>query len=106
MTIVTIDEMWLTFAVAVFLPMLTALVLKFWGRSTYGALILVALSVIAGWLTSLQSTGGSFEPKAAAVSVIMTFITAVGSHFGLLKPLGVTGTKGVIIRAPEDPPVI
>lgn len=102
-TQVTIDEMWLTFLVATVLPMLAALVIKRWPSSAAGAVVLVLLSVISGWLTSLQATGGTFEPKAAAVSVVMTFVTAVGSHFGLLKPLGVTGTQGLIVGAkPEN----
>lgn len=96
---VTIDEFWLTFLVATVLPALTALVTKRFAPGSTKALVLTALSVIAGWLTSLQATDGDFDLKAAVVGVFTTFVTAVATHYGLLEPLAVTGSEGVIQRS-------
>lgn len=111
--VVTIDEYWLTFAVSTALPIIVALVTNRLASGTVKSLTLLFLSVITGWATSLYATGGSFELKAAAVGVIVSFITAVGSHFGLLSPSGVTGKNGGIAtnlpeglgRAVKDPAI-
>jgi len=95
-TLITIDDYWLTFLIATILPAITALVTKRFASSVYGAVILLALSVVTGWLTSLGATGGTFELKAAVVGMFVAFITAVASHFGLLKPANVTGSGGAI----------
>ena len=96
---ITLDDYWLTFLVSVALPMLTAVVKQRFSASWVGSLVLLALAVLSGWLTSLVATGGTFELRTAAVSVAISFITAVGVHYGLLKPMGVTGNGGVILRA-------
>ena len=96
--VVTIDEYWLTFAVSVGLPILVALVTKRLASGAVKSLVLLFLSVITGWLTSLYATGGTFELRAAVVGVAMSFITAVGAHFGLLgtNALNITGKNGAI----------
>lgn len=99
--VVTIDEYWLTFAVSVALPIVVALVTKRLASGAVKSVTLLLLSVITGWLTSLYATGGVFELKAAAVGVAVSFITAVGAHFGLLGPSGITGKNGAIaVSAP------
>lgn len=95
----TIDEFWLTFLVATVLPALVALVSSRVASSSVKGVLLALLSAVAGWLTSLQLTGGAFEVEAALSSVFVTFITAVSVHYGLLKPAGVTGSSGAIQRA-------
>lgn len=99
-TVVTIDEFWLTFLVGTVLPMVVALVTNRWASSTLKALVLIVLSVVTGWLTSLQATGGTFELEAAVTSMFVAFITAVGMHFGLLQSrvLGLTGRDGAIAK--------
>lgn len=97
--IITIPDMWLTFLVAAGLPVLVGFVKARFASSRVGALLLLALSVIAGWLTSLQATGGSFEPKAALTAIFISFVTAAGFHYGFLKPTGITGSEGVVQRA-------
>lgn len=98
-TSVTLDDYWLTFLVSVALPMLTAVIRRRYSASWIASLVLLLLAMISGWLTSLYATGGTFELRAAAVSVAVSFITAVGVHYGLLKPTGITGNDGVISRA-------
>jgi hypothetical protein len=97
--VVTIDEYWLNLLISTALPIVVAIVTKRFANSQVKAVVLIALSVITGWLTSLQATGGSFELKSAITSTIVSFVTAVAVHFGLLAPAGVTGRDGVISRA-------
>lgn len=96
---VTIDDFWLTFLVATVLPAVTAFVTRRFASSAWGATVLLLLSVISGWLTSLYATGGSFDLKTAVIAIITTFVTAVASHYGLLKPTGITGSQGAIQKA-------
>lgn len=94
--VVTIDEYWLTFLVSTVLPMVVAVVTNRLASGTVKSMVLLVLSIVTGWLTSLYATGGTFELKAAAVGAFVSFVTAVGSHFGLLAPAGVTGKNGAI----------
>jgi hypothetical protein len=95
---VTIDDFWLTFLLATALPMLTALVTNRWATSTQKALVLLALSVISGALTSIQAAGGTFDPAVALVGIVVSFIQAVGLHYGLLRPLNITGQQGALAK--------
>jgi hypothetical protein len=97
-TVVTIDEYWLTFAISVLLPAVVALVTNRWASGTTKGLLLIALSIVNGWLTSLLATGGTFEIRAAVVGFFVSFVTAVASHYGLLNTnaLGITGRDGMI----------
>lgn len=95
-TVITIDDFWLTFLIATILPAVTAFVTKRYASSATGALVLLLLSVVTGWATSLQATDGVFEIKAAVTGMFVAFVTAVAMHFGLLKPANVTGSGGII----------
>jgi hypothetical protein len=98
---VTIDDYWLTFAVSTVLPILVALVTNRLASGTVKSLVLLFLSVITGWLTSLYATGGEFDLKSAFIGVVVSFITAVGTHFGLLSTngVGLTGKNGSVAQA-------
>jgi hypothetical protein len=97
---ITIDDFWLTFLIATILPAIVAFVTKRFADSVYGAITLLFLSVISGWLTSLNATPDhSFDLKTAFIAIVTTFITAVVTHFGLLKPARITGSGGVVQKA-------
>lgn len=93
---VTLDPYWLTFIISVFLPMVVALVTKQFASGMVKSLVLLFLSAVTGTLTSIAADNGTFELKAAVVATIVSFITAVGFHFGLLKGINVTGSAGAI----------
>jgi hypothetical protein len=93
---VTLDQYWLTMIIAVVLPALVALVTKQVASPNIKAVLLLLFAAIAGTFTSIQANGGTFDLKDAAVATILTFVIAVGSHFGLLKPLSLTGSAGAI----------
>jgi len=94
--VVTIDEYWLNLAISFFLPVLVALITKRFADSAVKAVALILLSVVTGWLTSLQATGGAFEIKSALTSVLISFAMAVTTHFGLWAPARVTGKNGAV----------
>lgn len=95
---VTLDPYWLTMIIGIFLPMLVALVTKQVASGNLKAVLLLLLAAVTGTVTSWQSNGGTFDLKSAVVSTILTFVIAVGSHFGLLKELNITGSQGAIQR--------
>lgn len=93
---VTLDAYWLTMILSVFLPMIVALVTKQLASGTLKAVVLLALSAITGTLTQIQAANGVFDLKAAIIATAMSFVIAVGVHFGLLKPANLTGSEGKI----------
>ena len=95
---VTLDPYWLTMIISVFLPMIVALVTKQVASGTVKSLVLLFLAAVTGTVTSWQGNGGTFDVKSAIVSTIMSFVIAVGVHFGLLKSMNVTGSQGAIQR--------
>lgn len=94
--IVTIDEYWLNMVISTFLPIIVALVTKRFATGNVKALVLLLLSAVTGTLTSIQASGGTFDLESAITGTVISFITAVGIHFGLLGPTGVTGRDGTI----------
>lgn len=97
-TVVTIDDYWLTMLLSVFLPMVVALITKQVASGAVKSVILLALSVLTSALTTVQANGGSFDLQNFIVGTVMSFVIAVGVHFGLLKPSKVTGAEGAIQR--------
>lgn len=94
-----IPDYWLTFALATVLPALVALVTKQFASAAFKGVLLAALSAATGILTTIQANGGEFEWKTALTGFFIAFITAVVTHYGLLKPTGVTGSDGSIAAA-------
>src|SRR5690348_3521771 len=94
-----ISNYWLTFVVGTILPAVVALVTQRCTSSAVKAVVLAALSAVAGVVTSVQEANGQFDWKSALSLFIVTFVTATAVHFGLLKPAGVTGTDGAIASA-------
>lgn len=100
---VTLDPYWLTLIISVFLPMIVALVTKQVASGAVKSLVLLALSALTGTLTSIGASGDStFDLKSAAVTTVVSFITAVGFHYGLLNNINVTGTDGAIQTKTAD----
>lgn len=95
--VITLD--WLTVLTGTGLPMLVALVSARVASGGVKATILAALSAVAGFLLDLQNVGGDFAAmslSASASAAVTVFLIGVGAHFGLLKPLAVTGANGGI----------
>lgn len=81
--------------VGVVLPALVALVTKQVASSGLKAWVLLALSAVSAVAVQVVQSG-AFNGTAAVNTFLITFVTAVAAHYGLLKPAGLTGTDGVI----------
>jgi len=97
--VVTPNPTVLTFIVSVLLPMVVALVTRKFSDGSVKALTLLFLSIISGWATELAASGGSFELKSTVINIVVTFGLAVLAHFGLWKPVNITGDAGAIMKA-------
>jgi len=60
------------------------------------------LSAVGGVVSELYSVGGEFAAmnwNGTLSDALTVFLVGVGFHYGLLKPLGATGTDGAIATA-------
>mgnify|MGYP001616832433 CR=1 FL=1 len=86
----------LNLLLAAVLPILTALVTARFANSAVKTLVLVALTVIAVALQGVFQDEGLLHVREFTIQTCLQFFLAVGAHFGLLKPLSVTGAGGVV----------
>lgn len=99
MNLVLSQSLWLTLAVAVVLPMLVALVTKQTAHSGVKAVALLFLSAATGVLSAAldaSTSGQAFDWGHAVTGALIAFAWAVLAHLGILKPISVTGSQGVI----------
>lgn len=90
---------WLNIAINFFLPTVVALVTARFASGGLKAVVLLALSAVSGFLVSwldAYNTAVAFNFSQAGVTVLVGFAVAVLTHFGLFKPLAVTGRDGAI----------
>ncbi|MFI2081407.1 hypothetical protein ACH43Y_13805 [Streptomyces rubiginosohelvolus] len=89
---VTLDTAyWLGLLISVVLPVLVGLVTTRVTHSGTKAVLLLALTALNGFLVELANPGDDYNVGTAAVLTLVSFGTAVLSHFGLWKPTGVSG---------------
>ncbi len=101
----------LNLLLAAVLPMLTAVITARFANSSIKSLTLVLLTVISTALQTIFDDGGSFEVRPFLITTVMQFVLSVGLHFGLLKPISITGENGAIassvpagVGGPSDRP--
>lgn len=94
----TIEDQYLNVLISSVLPIVVALVTRRFANTTVRGLILLFLAAVTGTLTQIQAAGGEFELKAAIVYTVVSFVTAVAAHTGVLKG-SVTGDSGPILKA-------
>jgi hypothetical protein len=81
--------------IGVVLPIITGLVTKWETSPGTRAVVLLALSAVTGFATEFLATlnsGTAFDLGATLLATFGTFLTGVGLHFGLWKPVGVSAT--------------
>lgn len=93
---VTVPLDLLNLLLAAVLPIVTALVTARFAQSAVKTLVLVLLTVISTALQQVFDDGGSFEAREFIMTTTYQFIASVALHFGLLKPLAVTGERGIV----------
>lgn len=92
-----INLLYLNFLVSTALPALTAYLAHQAASKQVKTLILVGLSIVGGIGNALIQSGGSFTFSQAGIWALVTFVIASVMHSGLLKPLGLTGSAGLIM---------
>ncbi|MFD5419509.1 hypothetical protein ACFWJT_15970 [Streptomyces sp. NPDC127069] len=82
---------WLGLLVSVVLPVLVGLVTTRVTSAGTKAVLLLALSTLNGLLVEIAHPGPGFDLGTAAVLALVAFATGVLAHFGLWKPVGLSG---------------
>jgi len=83
---------WLGLAISVVLPVLVGLVTTRVTHAGTKAVLLLALTALNGFLVELAGPHpDGYDIGTAVVLTLVSFGTAVLSHFGLWKPTGVSG---------------
>jgi hypothetical protein len=82
---------WLGLLISVVLPVLVGLVTTRVTHPGTKAVLLLALSVLNGFLVELAAPGPGWNAGTAAVLALVSFATGVLTHFGLWKPTGLSG---------------
>lgn len=80
--------------IGVVLPMLVGVVTHRLAASWLKSLVLLALTVASAVLTTVGVS--DFHWLTFGTTFMVQFASAVVAHYGLLKPVGVTGANGVI----------
>lgn len=94
-SVITIDVALWGLVISTLLPILVGIVTARLTPSGGKSIILLALAAIIAVGQEIL-TAGSFELKAALLKFALLFFASVGTHFGLLKPSGITGADGVV----------
>lgn len=71
---------------SIIVGVVTKLSTKAWVKSV----LLLLLSTADGFLTQIANAGDDFDLKRAAINALAVWITAIATHFGFLKPTGIT----------------
>lgn len=82
---------WLGLLVSTVLPVLVGLVTTRVTHAGTKAVLLLALSAANGFVVEYAAGGPGYDVGTAAVLSLVAFGTGVLSHFGLWKPVGVSG---------------
>jgi hypothetical protein len=91
MTVALDRAYWLGLLVSVILPVLVGLVTTRVTSAGTKAVLLLALSTANGLVVEIANPGPGFDLGTAAVLAAVAFATGVLAHFGLWKPVGVSG---------------
>jgi hypothetical protein len=95
----------ITTLVGTLLPILVAVITDRAASGAAKAITLLALaavsSFLSAWLVALNG-GAPFDFAQAAYGVLITFVVAVATHFGLWKPAGASGSGSPVAKIGLD----
>lgn len=92
------DPLYLNFLISAVLPALTALITHQFAAAPWKASVLAVLSLAGGVANQMIQNHGMFVLSQAGLWSVLTFMSAAVLHAGLLKPVGLTGSAGLIAR--------
>lgn len=84
----------LTLLAQVILPVIVAVVTRAHASAAVKSVTLLALTAVAQFVALWVDNFNDFNWKNVAFNVLVGFLVSVVMHFGLWKPVGVTGTEG------------
>lgn len=87
-------QLLLNVLVGIVLPMLVAVVTHRLAAGWLKSLVLLALSILGGLLTTVAVA--SFRWQDFLTNFLLQFGAGVLAHYGVLKPAGITGSNGAI----------
>ncbi|KAB1647910.1 hypothetical protein F8O04_12220 [Pseudoclavibacter endophyticus] len=100
--------LFLQLIIGVVLPLVVGLVTKHSTSSGLKALLLAGLALVSSLLTEILNAAQTDRPYDVGQGLLIglvTFVTAVGVHYGLLKPTGATdAVQAVGDRTPIEVP--
>lgn len=85
-----LDVNFLTFIIAVGIPILTALITKSSASSGLKSIVTVTLAVIATGVQRALAANGVINARTWLTTLLVTWIIAIAIYYGLLKPTGTT----------------
>lgn len=96
---------WLGLLISVVLPVLVGLVTTRVTSAGVKSVLLLALSTATGFLVELAGPhDAGYSVQTAAVLSLVSFAIGVLSHFGLLKPTGISGkAQDTLVTASSRP---
>lgn len=98
MDTVTVPLDWLNLTLGAVLPIATALITARFAQSAVKTLVLILLTVISTALQSVLQNSGDLQWHQFLFTTVFQFLISVGLHFGLLKPINITGESGVVAQ--------
>lgn len=69
-------------------PILVGLITKVSTSAKTKSLLLAGLSIVSGFVSEWVADPNAFQWQQALVTAVLTFVTAVASYYGLIKPTG------------------
>lgn len=96
---IEVDVAALTFVSATLIPVLVALVTKAHASAGVKAVVTALLAAVDGAVVVAITANGKVDLGHVAIAIGVAWFTAVTTHFGLLKPMGVTGAEGAVAQS-------
>lgn len=93
--VITIDVALWGLIIGTLLPILVGIITARLTPSGGKSIILLFLAAVIAVGQEILAAG-SFELKVAVLKFALLFLSSVGTHFGLLKPSGITGAGGLV----------
>lgn len=81
-----------TFISGTLIPLVTGIITKQVASSALKAVCTAVLATVAGLVTSAMTHDGTLYLEESLMAVMVTFVTAISTYYGFLKPTGISGT--------------
>ncbi|CAB5220371.1 hypothetical protein UFOVP238_37 [uncultured Caudovirales phage] len=94
-TSVTIDPLLISLIAGAIIPVIVAFSTKLKSSAGVKSVVGIALSVVAGTLTQITNSNGTFDLKQTAVASLITLVTSLTAYNGFWKPVVAVNSKAL-----------